>query len=278
MSGFQTLAPIDPDELTAGLFSPQDYLGEFQEFSSQVKASGRNPLNTEMFFLWCLIRTTRPQLVIESGTFRGYSAHFICEALRQNDNQAEFVTFGYNLENCLPHARQRLAKYPFAQVIQGDSRIGVRQFAGESRPVAFFIDGPKGRNMPALFAAILREFENPVFLAVHDCQPESTSGNRRYLEDYFGWQYPIVYCDSRFEKAFHELDAPLEKSAGWQPFHLDGVPQKSYGTETGYVLLDRPKPISWLTKTQKQSQRWVRYHVWLALRNWIRQSGRGEAR
>ena len=110
MRDFQAQSPIDPDELTAGLFCAQDYLQEFKEFSSQVEASGRNPLNSEMFFLWCMIRTTRPQLVIESGTFRGYSASFICEALRQNDNQAEFVTFGYNLENCLPYARQRLAK------------------------------------------------------------------------------------------------------------------------------------------------------------------------
>ena len=154
------------------LFNPQDYLDEFRSFCAGVAETGRNPLNTEMFFLWSIIRTYRPELLIESGTFRGYSAVFICEALRRNANGAEFVTFGYNLENCLPYARQRLAEYPFARVIEQDSRTGIRQFDGEMRAAAFFIDGPKGRNMPALFGGILRTFKQIHFLAVHDCQPE----------------------------------------------------------------------------------------------------------
>jgi hypothetical protein len=259
------------------LFAPEKYLDEFQAFSAGVENSGRNPLTTEMFFLWSVIRSSRPELFIESGTFRGYSAVFICEALRRNANGAEFVTFGYNLENCLPYARQRLAEYPFARVVEQDSRAGIRQFAGDHRAAAFFIDGPKGRNMPALFGGILRTFENILFLAVHDCQPESTSGNRRYLEDYFGWQYPIRYCDSQFELAYQQLDQPLESSTEWQPFHINGIYQKSYGTETGYVLLNKPKPVTTLPGALYRIGRWIRFHFWLAVKNQMRQSGKVEA-
>lgn len=258
------------------LFAPEKYLQEFQAFSAGVENSGRNPLATEMFFLWSMIRSSRPELFIESGTFRGYSAVFICEALRLNNNGAEFVTFGYNLENCLPYARQRLAAYPFARVIEQDSRIGIHKFSGERRAAAFFIDGPKGRNMPALFGGILRNFKQILFLSVHDCQPESTSGNRRYLEDYFGWQYPIRYCDSQFELAYQQLDQPLESSSEWRPFHIQGIPQKSYGTETGYVLIDKPKPVAPLPGALFRMRHWLRYHFWLALKNQVRQSGRFE--
>ena len=272
----QSLTFKDGAEIAHGLFDPNNYLKEFREFSAGVELSGRNPLNTEMFFLWSLIRTSRPELFIESGTFRGYSAMFICEALHRNDNGAEFITFGYNLENCLPYARQRLTKYPFARVVEQDSRIGIRQFAGDPRSAAFFIDGPKGRNMPALFGAILRDFENLSFVAVHDCQPESTSGNRGYMEDYFGWQYPIHYCDSRFELAYKDLDRPLENSAGWQPYQLNGVPQKSYGTETGYVLAHMPQSFSPQKRLVFLARRWLRFHLWLALKNRILQSGKFE--
>lgn len=55
------------------LFSPEDYLKEFNEFLGTVEYSDRNPLNTEMFFMWCMIRRFKPLLFIESGTFRGYS-------------------------------------------------------------------------------------------------------------------------------------------------------------------------------------------------------------
>jgi hypothetical protein len=260
------------------LFDPGKHLDEFRSFCAGVENSGRNPLNTEMFFLWSMIRTTRPELFIESGTFRGYSAVFICEALRRNAGGAEFVTFGYNLENCLPYARRRLAEYPFARVIEQDSRAGIRQFAGEQRAAAFFIDGPKGRNMPALFGGILATFRRRLFLAVHDCQPESTSGNRRYLEAYFGWQYPLHYCDSQFELAYRDLDRPLENRAEWQPYHINGVPQQSYGTETGYVLMDRPKPAAPLRTGLNRTQRWLRYHVWLGLKNRIRRSGKAEGK
>jgi predicted O-methyltransferase YrrM len=226
------------------LFSPDTYLNEFRAFLGTVAYSERNPLNTEMFFLWCMIRTFKPKLFVESGTFRGYSAQFICEALARNANDAEFITLGFNLDDCLPFARRRLAPYPFAQVIEVDSRLFIRQLAREDRPSAFFIDGPKGRNMPPLFEAIERRFSNILFIAVHDCERESGSRNRRHVEQYYGVEFPIIYCDAAFQVPLQELDEGLigrSELTDWRPFFFRGAPRASYGTETAYVLTQQSR-------------------------------------
>ena len=101
------------EHLHNNFFRAEQYLAEFSDFLSTVEWSDRSPLNTEMFFLWSMIRATKPELFIESGTFRGYSANFICEALKRNNNGAKFITFGFNLEHCLPSARERLKQYTY---------------------------------------------------------------------------------------------------------------------------------------------------------------------
>lgn len=208
-----------------------------------------------------MIRATRPELFIESGTFRGYSANFICEALKRNDNGAVFVTYGFNLENCLPFARVRLQRYPFATVVEGDSRKALRSWQKETRSTAFFVDGPKGRNIPPLFLAISQNFRNTRFIAVHDCQKESGSRNRMYVSSFFGGEYSIMFCDSRFQEKLSFLDEPLigkSHLVDWMPYHWNGAKQDSYGTETGYVL-----PVLGTTGTQLSR---LRFHLCRQLR------------
>jgi hypothetical protein len=192
-----------------------------------------------MFFLWAMIRSTKPKLFIESGTFKGYSANFICEALKHNDNDAEFITFGFSLENCLTFARQRLKEYSFARVIEGDSRELLKAWPNETRPTAFFIDGPKGWNMSPLFFAIQAKFANIQFIAVHDSQQESGSRNRWHLLKFFGGEYPLMFCESNFQKKFSYLDESLigkSELVDWKPYYWNGIKQDSYGTETCYIL------------------------------------------
>ena len=110
------------EHLRNEFFQDDEYLDEFEDFVGTVTWSDRNPFNTEMFFLWSMIRSTKPKLFVESGTFKGYSANLICEALERNGNGAEFITIGFNFQNCLPFARRRLEGYRFARVIEGDSR------------------------------------------------------------------------------------------------------------------------------------------------------------
>jgi len=225
-------------ELYERFFAKNAYLAEFQRFLPTVDWSDRSPLNTEMFFLWSMIRSTKPKLFVESGTFMGYSAHFICEAIRLNDNNARFVTYGFNLEDCILFARKRLRNYPFAEVVEGDSRTLIGQLRTKE-PVAFFIDGPKGVNMLPLFYEILGTFENIEFLAVHDCEKESGSRNRWYVERFFGLNYATMYCEKEFQTRFGYLDESLigrSRVSPWRPFKMRGQTTASYGTETGYVI------------------------------------------
>ena len=251
-------------------FHDGEYLDEFIDFLKTVAWSDRSPLNTEMFFLWSMIRSTKPEVFIESGTFMGYSANFICEALGRNNNNAEFTTYGFNLGNCLPFARKRIERYPFARVIEGDSRELLKARPRETRSTAFFIDGPKGKNMPPLFFSILARFSNVQFIAVHDSQKESGSRNRYYLEKFFGREYPIMYCDASFQDKFSRLDEPLigkSELVDWKPYHWNGMKQASYGTETGYVLPVLGKvgtPVSRMLFRLYRQLRFNVYHrLWL---------------
>lgn len=251
-------------------FDDSEYLDEFADFLKTVVWSDRSPLNTEMLFLWSMIRSTKPQLFIESGTFKGYSADFICEALTHNHNDAEFTTYGFNLEDCIPFARERLARHPFARVIEGDSRVMLRDRPRETRATAFFIDGPKGKNLPPLLFNILARFPNVLFIAIHDCQRESGSRNREYLEGFFGWEFPVMYCDADFQDKFRYLDEPLvgkSQLVDWKPYHWNGARQASYGTETGYVLpvLGRiGTPVSRAFRRLYRQLRFNVYHrLWL---------------
>jgi len=261
-------------------FRDDEYLDEFADFLSTVVWSDRSPLNTEMLFLWSMVRSTKPELFVESGTFKGYSADFICKALEHNDNDAEFITYGFDLENCLSFAKERLEKYPFARVVEGDSRKLLKAWPREMRPAAFFIDGPKGRNMIPLFLIIVAKFSNIRFIAVHDSERESGSANRHYLTAFFGGEYPITFCDSDFQDKLSHLDSPLIGRSGlmhWQPYQWNGMKRRSYGTETGYVLpalgkVDTAVPRM-LFYLYRQFRFRVYYHlgsVYLGIRNcWL---------
>jgi hypothetical protein len=186
-----------------------------------------------------MIRSTQPELFIESGTFRGYSANFICEALSLNNNDPEFISIWFHIDNCLTYASDRLSKYEFAKVIEGDSRSFISSYKNENRLSAFFIDGPKGRNIPSLFFSILKKFRNVAFIAVHDCEKESGSGNRGYSTNFFRNEFKYLFCDSQFQEQYDFLDRKLvdrPEMDYWQPYRVLGSPRESYGTQTCYII------------------------------------------
>lgn len=259
-----TLCPLTDLPYT-DLIDPKAFENEFNEFLPSVEFSDRNPLNTEMFFMWCMIRTFRPKLFIESGTYQGYSGTFICEALKRNDDGARFVTIGFDLDGCMSRARSRLGVYDHAQVIEGDSRIEIESIGSPEDGVAFFIDGPKGRNLPPLLASIERRFRNTIFLAVHDCEKEH-SPNRALVEAYYRSVYPLYYCDGNFQDAYAEMDEPLvgrSELVDWKPYHWNGERRKSYGTETAYVMPSRGHVGTGMSRAWAKARRTIRYH-WLA--------------
>lgn len=204
------------------IFNPYDYLEQFEDILSSIRYTPRNPLNTEMFFLWCMIQTFKPELFIESGSFKGYSANFICEGLKQTTQKVQFVTYGSNIENCIPFAMDRLSAYEFAKVIEGNSSRLIRGFAGEHRFTGFFIDGPKGKNLPRLLFSILVLFENIAFITVHDCEQESGSNNRWFVEQFRRLGFSLLFCGTDFQEEFSYLDTLLigkEDMNNWRPYY-----------------------------------------------------------
>jgi len=223
------------------IFNPYDYLEQFVTFLDNVAYTPRNPLNTEMFFIWCMIQTFKPALFIESGTYKGYSANFICEGLKHISKDINFLTYGYNLEDCIPYAIERLSIYDFAKVVEGNSRELIRDFNSERRSTAFFIDGPKGKNLPQLVFSIINSFNNIAFIAVHDCEQESGSNNRWFVEQFRCLGFSSMFCGTDFQEKFAYLDKPLigmEGMSNWRPYYKHDRPTPSYGTETGYLIPD----------------------------------------
>ena len=222
-------------------FNPNDFLEQFTDVMKTVKFTPRNPLNTEMFFLWCMIQSFEPKLFIESGTYRGYSANYICEGLDQTEEDVQFISYGYNLEGCIPFAIERLTHYNFATVIEGNSIKKIRVFNGEKRKTAFFIDGPKGKNLPDLLFLIIEYFRDIAFIAVHDCERDSSSNNRWYVEELSRLGFSLLFCGKEFQEEYSYLDVPLidnEDMGHWRPYIRFGRPTSSYGTETGYLIPD----------------------------------------
>lgn len=257
------------------LIKPESFEAEFNAFLPSVEFSERNPLNTEMFFMWCMIRTFQPELFIESGTYRGYSGTFICEALKRNDNGAKFVTIGFDLEGCMEHARRRLGVFDHATIIEGDSREVIKSVGTPESRVAFFIDGPKGRNLPPLLASIDKRFRNRVFVAVHDCEKDR-SPNRALVEGYYRNLYPLYYCDDTFQTQYAQMDESLvgrSELVDWKPFHWNGQAQRSYGTETAFVVPSHSRVGTPLSRAWVRARRVVRYHWGTPLANRFRKLG-----
>lgn len=218
-------------------------LDSFERFMTTVTYTERNPLNTEAFYMWCMLRRDRPVQFIESGTFKGYSANFICEALSHNDNSPQFTTIGFDLENCLVEARARLEPYPFARVVEGDSFDVIETIEDKSLSTAFFIDGPKGKNLKPFLKKVFALFPNICFVAIHDAEPDGKSGNRRIALSY-AHTYDVFFCGSEFQTHYARLDEPLFKVMAedlWRPYRLKGQPISSYGTETAFIVPNAQK-------------------------------------
>ena len=154
-------------------------------------------------------------------------------------------------------------------MVEADSREYVANLPRDDRSVAFFIDGPKGKNMPPLFAAIQERFSNVLFIAVHDCERESGSRNRKRVEQYFAPEFPIMYCDGAFQLPYAQLDRCLigkSELTSWRPFHCNGMKRESYGTETAYILGLYPYQRPRIPRPLLRPYRWVRCGL---MKGWV---------
>lgn len=228
---------------------PQKYENEFWEVAQKMEFTDRNPLNTEMFFLWCVLKSRPVVNLYESGTFKGYSTEFLAKAIV--DSPTEFTTIGMSLEDSYSYAKKRLAPYSNVTVIDDNSIDWVSRLPKSSQPCAWWIDGPKGRNLPPLLEQIGEKFDNVQWIAVHDAEPEDWSGNRKQTIKYFSDETPISFTEESFQEKYHYMDKPLigrSELVPWYPYKQRGLEKTSYGTQTIFVWTEGK---SWLDLKRK---------------------------
>ena len=123
--------------------------------------------------LHALIRRFNPELIVESGTYRGQSAVVLSHAIRKHAPDATLVTMSPNIDDCLTVARNRLQTFEFAEVREGYSQELIPEIlqASTGKRIGVFMDGPKGHD--DAFDEVLRAIDVPSqieFIAIHDCQ------------------------------------------------------------------------------------------------------------
>ncbi len=250
-------------------FVSQQTKDDFKEFITTLSYEKYGILNTDALLLWGLVRTFRPQVLLESGTCYGYSTRILAEALRRYCPGAKLYTFSINRDNCLEAARRNLSLYPFVHIIEGETQklllSYINQFKGQE--AAVFIDGPKGLTnaFPEVMSQ-LAQIDKPLFIACHDCQQ---SLPRRFITDgkmvngylnltrirfrfhykndgYRERGYSLKFMTNAWCEQKKYLDEPIyrfyaeEKAKGDDdtlkaPYFFYGTPQVSYGTSIGAI-------------------------------------------
>jgi len=224
------------------VISPELYEQEFWEMAQGLQFTDRNPLNTEMFFLWCLVKSSPIINLYESGTFQGYSAEILAKAIATKP--INFTTIGLSLDDSYDFARNRLKGFSNVSVVEGNSVEWVKQQEKSNDRCGWWIDGPKGKNMLPLFDAIGEKYESVEWIAVHDAEPEDWSGNRKRTINYFSDTVPISFTEESFQKKYSYMDKPLIGKSSiepWYPHKQRGLEDTSYGTQTIIVWTEGRK-------------------------------------
>ncbi|MBI4342273.1 MAG: class I SAM-dependent methyltransferase [Candidatus Omnitrophica bacterium] len=245
------LPPIEPRFVTPAI------QGEFEQLIATMRYEPHGIVNTAGLLLYAMVRHYRPRLFVESGTGRGYSTQFIAEALRANGNGARLVTFGLAHDDNLQAARERLARYPFVTVIEGEAqrRLPAALNGLTALPSAVFIDGPKAKD-PA-FGQLLTQlyrFSDLLFIALDDCQqhvPPGLDPDGRFPRGFLNLhrvklaklaarlprgRYQLGFMSNVFSERFAYLNEPIYRVVdGMGPYRFRRSRQLSHSFEIGVV-------------------------------------------
>ncbi len=190
------------------------YLNELKPVFDNRRYTQHGILNTEALFLYSLLRKEAPDVVIESGTYKGYSSLFIAEALKRN-GKGRLITISVNRDNCLAFARKRLLDYPFVEIIEGESQKILKDKFKPLRvkdKISVFIDGPKGSSrdfdeLLFLLKAKIDEGYNIDSILIHDCEKHIPMFyNKNILEGYLN---PTRLKTEYFYKKFFSINRTL---------------------------------------------------------------------
>ncbi len=231
------------------------YKDEFISFADKQQYQPGGIINTELIVLYCLIRHTKPDIFIESGTKFGYSSVFIAEALYQNATNSKLYCLSLFKENELAVVSKRLKKYDFVTIIEGLSEETIDKVASMhgSKRVGILIDGPKARSKSwdILTEKISTLFTNLLFICFDAVQehvpfffPDERLWNSErcinterlkmqllFQQKYKHREYKLAIQSNQFCRNFNYLNDSIYKyrnarwgtSFPWGPFQVDRI-------------------------------------------------------
>ncbi|MDH4029022.1 MAG: class I SAM-dependent methyltransferase [Nitrospirota bacterium] len=190
------------------------YKDEFQEFAEKQQYQPGGIINTELVVLYSLIRHTKPDVFIESGTKYGYSSLFIAEALQRNNTNSELYCLSIFEGDEYNTASRKLEGYKFAKIIEGPSEKTIDTIASKcaNKRIGILIDGPKARSKSwhVLTEKISDSFPNLLFIcfdAVHEHTPF-------FFPDEASWDSKRSSNTERFK--FQALFQQIYKNKGYK--------------------------------------------------------------
>lgn len=94
---------------------------EFQQFAEKQTYQSGGMINTELLVLYCLVRHSKPEVFIESGTKNAYSSVLIAEALKKNNSESKLYCLSLFSDNEFRTAQERLQPHEFSTIQKGNS-------------------------------------------------------------------------------------------------------------------------------------------------------------
>ncbi len=165
-----------------------DKLVEFKEIVEKHDGSALGGVsNAEAFWLYFLIKAIRPTQIIESGTFHGYSLHFIVEAV---DWPCRIVSFDLDLQHAPRYDNVEYCEHDWMAYTGGLQ-------AGEGTLIFFDDHIDQGRR---LLEAVEMEQQHIVF---HDNYVRTNQSHKpiRFCDLWdakFCYTFPAIYSDPVF--------------------------------------------------------------------------------
>lgn len=154
----------------------------FQEncCNGSVPYEDRGITNIEGFIWWATVGLFRPDLILESGVYKGRSTHILAKA-QQFFGVSRHLAFDRSSEH-EAFVRAKLSGFATKYKIQSSDEAFRKVLSAHPRDrTVVALDGPKsGKPFEEVMETAFR-FENLCAILVHDCGPES--GTRPLFED-----------------------------------------------------------------------------------------------
>ncbi len=231
----------------------EQYESEFKEVASRTSYAPGGIIFSEAFLLYSMVRSSKPEVFIESGTMNAVSSYFTASALKKNQNSAKMFCLSLFENDEYKIASEKLKPYDFVTLEVGGSQELIDKLMPQyaHSKVAFLIDGPKARSASwdILTKKIATHFTNILFICFDSMQDHVPYSSKAYnltrginverikvmhlYQNYFNDRnYQFFVPGNQFCRKFHYLNEELYKYRNerwgkffpWAPYHVDRIP------------------------------------------------------